>query len=148
MPGKRPGDFYQSEGIAILGMSRKRKNFAWTIYGEFVKSGIPVYPVHPDGGEVRGVRFYDSVGAIPGKVDAAVLSMKAPKAVDLLPRLKAEGIRKIWFQQGSYDDSLLKKADEHDFQTYTGCSVMFLPGAMWLHRLHRFFHELVSKGKN
>lgn len=152
MPNKRPEDFYDSKGIAILGMSKKRKNFAWAIYDEFAKRGLPVFPVHPSGGESRGVRFYDSLEAVPGHadgmVDAAVVSMKAFDAEDLLAGLKAGGIRKIWFQQGSCDDRLLQKADMGDFETYTGCAIMYLPDVMWLHRVHRFFHELVSKGKN
>ena len=147
MPGSKAGNFYNSDGFAILGMSRSRKNFAWTIYDGFVKSGMPVFPVHPSGGEIKGVRFYDSLAALPRKVEAAVVSLNVSKADHLLSRLKENGVKKIWFQQGSYDNNVLKKADDLEFETYTGCAMMYLPGTLWLHRVHRFFHELVSKGK-
>lgn len=145
-PSKSAADFYNAGNYAVLGMSRKKKNFGWAVYDSLLKTGVKVYPVHPDGGNVRGVEFYRSVRDLPEEVDSAIICFDTGKSGRVLDDLEESGIKNIWFQHGSYDQSILNEARERNMQVRTGCAIMYIPRAGFPHRLHRFFHELFSKG--
>lgn len=148
MPNSRISRFYDSNGFAVLGMSRKKKNMGWFIYDGFLKAGAKVFAVHPAGGTVRNVEFHKSIRALPVQVEAAVLCHKMADSEDLLKDLKESGVRKIWLQQGSCHSSVKSKAENLGFETYSGCAMMFMPQSSFPHRLHRFFHDLFAKGKD
>lgn len=148
MPNDRFAQFYQSESFAVIGMSKSRRNFAWSIHNGLVKAGKKVFPVHPEGGYSRGIQFYDSIESLPLTPEAAILSLNLKKHPGILPALRASGIKKIWLQQGSYDNSVLREARRAGLNPVTGCVLMYLPGTSFFHRLHRFFYELFKKGSH
>ena len=148
MPSDRITQFYEAESLVLFGLSKTRKNFAWAVYNAMVKSGKRVFPIHPDGGSVRNVQFYNSIKSLPQVPKAAVLCLNLKKHHAVLPELKASGIKDIWFQQGSYDKSILREAEREGLNPITGCTLMYLPGTSFLHRLHRFFHEFFTKGSH
>lgn len=148
MPDNRIEDFYNSGNFALIGMSKKKDNFAWSIYKTFTGTGRKVYPLHPEGGERKGVSFFTKLEDLPEKPDACIVCTDLKKNNDLITMLTDSGIKKIWFQQGSYDKSILEKTTQHEIDPITGCVLMYFPGISFGHRVHRFFHELFSKGKN
>jgi predicted CoA-binding protein len=145
-PNKRADLFYDAGRFAVLGMSKTKKNFAWSVYNGLVKAGLDVFPVHPEGGSSRGIEFFKTCAEIPGAPDAAVLCFDLTKSTDTLRALKESGIRKLWLQQGSFDKSHLKEAEELGLECYTGCAMMYMPETAFIHRFHRFLHELFTKG--
>jgi len=148
MPGKRIVEFYNSDCFLLIGMSKKRNNFAWGVYKNFVNANRKVYPLHPAGGEKNGVEFYASIEKVPEKPDACIVCTNLKNNENLISELSDSGIKKIWFQWGSYNKDILEKAGVHDIVPITGCVLMYLPGASLGHRIHRFFHELFTKGRD
>jgi len=148
MPNNRATRFFQSDKYAVLGMSRTRKNFAWHIYRRLLKSGATVFAVHPEGGVSRDVPFYRSLDSLPEKVESALICFDVTKSGIMVNELKNSGIRTVWFQQGSYNDSIIEDVRCQGIEAYTGCAMMYMPQASFPHRLHRFFHELTAKGTN
>jgi predicted CoA-binding protein len=146
MQNDRLAQFYQSRSFAIIGMSRSRGNFAWAIHDSLIKAGKKVFPVHPESGYSRGIQFYDSIESLPLTPEAAILSLDLKKQSRILSELKASGIKKVWLQQGSFDDFILREAERAGLNPITGCALMYLPGASFIRRLHRFLYELFKKG--
>ena len=129
-------------------MSKKRRNFAWAIHKCFQKADKKIYAVHPEGGKKNGVSFYKNIAEIPLKPEACIICADLKKSSSLISELAGYGIKKIWLQQGSYDKNTLAMAAKGSLDPLTGCVLMYLPGVSFGHRLHRFFHELFSKGKD
>jgi len=148
MPNKKAEEFYRSRQIAVLGMSRKKQNFGWHIHKGLTDGGVEVFAVHPGGGKTRDVEFYESCSSLPESVDAAVVCFDIEKSDELFDDLKKSNLKKIWFQQGSFDKAALDKARQLGFDTYTGCALMYAPDTPFFHRIHRFFHELFAKDKD
>ncbi len=146
MPNDRIAQFCQSESFAVIGMSKSRRNFAWAIYNSLIKAGKKVFAVHPGGGNSWGVQFYNSIESLPLLPGAAILCLNLKKQRGILPELKASGIERVWLQQGSFDNSILEEAERAGLNPITGCALMYLPGASFIHRLHRFLYELFKKG--
>lgn len=148
MPGSGKDSFFASGKFALLGVSKSKRNFARSVYDAFSRSGLKVFPVHPAGGSSRDLELYPSINSLPEPVDSAILCYDTRKSGDVLAELKAAGVKKLWFQQGSYDNSVLDLARELEIDFYTGCVLMYLPGTAFFHRLHRRLHELFSRGGN
>lgn len=148
MPSSRIEDFFNSDGFALIGMSKKKRNFGWEIYKNLRMAEKEVYPVHREGGEKDGVTFYRGIDEIGKKPEACIISANLKNDDSLIAELADSGIRKFWLQQGSYDNEVLKKAREQGIDPITGCAIMYLPGTSFIHRFHKFFHELLSKGKD
>ena len=146
MPSNRVIEFYQSESFAILGLSQKKKNFAWSIYKAMMKLGKTIFPIHPDGGVSQDVQFYRSLDGTDKIPEAVIVCLNLDKANGLLERLRDSGITKIWFQQGSHKAEHMEKARKLGLDPITGCALMYMPGTSLLHRIHGFFHERFTKG--
>jgi predicted CoA-binding protein len=148
MPDSRVRSFYDSRDFLLVGMSRRKKNFAWSIYKNFINAGRKVYVVHPEGGEKDGVKFYSALDDLPEKPEACIVCTDLKKNSELIPMLADSGIEKIWFQQGSYNNAVLETASRRKMNPIKGCVLMYLPEASFGHKVHRFFHDLFTKGKN
>lgn len=148
MPSSRIEDFFNSDGFVLIGMSRKRRNFGWEIYKNLRAADREVYPVHREGGEKDGVTFYRGIGEIGKKPEACIICASLKNDDSLITELANSGIERFWFQQGSYDKAVLTRARDHDIDPITGCAIMYIPGTSFIHRFHRFFHELLSKGED
>jgi predicted CoA-binding protein len=129
-------------------MSKKRKNFAWSVYKSFANVKSKVYALHPDGGEKDGVNFYADIASVPEKPDACIVCADLKNNEKLLSDLFGSGIGKIWLQQGSYNKDVLEEIRKRDIDPLTGCVLMYLPETSLIHRIHRFFHELFTKGRD
>lgn len=146
MPDKRITEFYDSGSFLLIGMSKKRKNFAWGIYKSFTGAGRKVFPLHKKGGEKDGTKFYSSLNELPEKPEACIISADMKKDGAFVSELAESGIKRFWFQQGSYDKDLLAAAEKRNIDFVTGCVLMYLPETSFPHKIHRFFHELFKKG--
>ena len=148
MPGSRIEEFYDSDVFLLIGMSKKKSNFAWGIYKSLINSNRKVLALHPGGGEKNGVKFYKNIESLPEKPDACIVCTDLKKNDDLISELSESGIKRIWLQQGSYDKTVLEKTAQNGMEPITGCVLMYLPESSFLHRVHRFFYELFTKGQN
>jgi predicted CoA-binding protein len=146
MPSERVKQFYDCESFAIIGMSRQKKNFAWSIYEQLLNLGKRVYPVNPIEGSYGGIRFYQSLADLPEVPEAVILSLDPSKAKGLLEELKDCGAKYIWFQQGSFDEENLSEAKRLGLDPIKGCVLMNIPNAQFVHRFHRAINELLGKG--
>jgi predicted CoA-binding protein len=148
MPDNRSDRFFDSGSFVLFGMSRKKKNFAWSIRKALTEAGKSVFPLHPQAGKTNRVEFYSSVDSLPGSPDAGIVCLNLKKHPDMLPELKKSGLKKIWLQQGTYDNSIITELESAGLDCLKGCALMYIPGTSFPHRFHRFLHRLFSKGRN
>ena len=146
MPSNRVREFYSVESYALIGMSRTRKNFAWTIYDYLRNLGRRVYPVRPDGGDWQGVTFFESLESLPEKPDAVIIGARPPVTKEVLDSLRNWKPKFLWMQQGSYNRDILAQAKLLGLDPIKGCVFMYMPGASSFHGIHRFFNDLLGKG--
>jgi len=75
--------------VAVVGASPIRGKIGYELVRNIVSFGFEgdIYPVNPKYGEVLGLRCYNTVREIPGKVDLAVVAVPAPSVADVLKDL-------------------------------------------------------------
>ncbi|RLE55215.1 MAG: CoA-binding protein [Candidatus Methanomethylicota archaeon] len=104
---KQLDPFFHAEGIAVIGASREPGKIGHEILRSLISSGFKgkIYPVNPKYDEVLGLKCYNSVLEIPGKVDLAVFAIPAR----LVPRVADEcgrkGVRAIVVVSGGFREA-------------------------------------------
>jgi acyl-CoA synthetase (NDP forming) len=89
--------FFYPDSIAFIGASSKigkwghllpLSSMSWDYKGA-------IYMVNPNGGTIFDQPCYSSVTDIPGPVDLAVVTIPADRVPELIPQLKAKGIKNM-----------------------------------------------------
>jgi len=140
MPNKE--DFFAANDYVLYGVSPDRKTFAASIQEAFKAVGKKTWPV-----DERGIGELYKAEDTPGQISSAIVVLGRKNSPLIIDDLASHGIKIIWLQYGSYDNSIKKQYLERGFQLYTGCALMYLPGTGFAHRLHRRIHEFFVREK-
>jgi len=63
-----------------------------------------IYPLHPAGGEIHGLKVYKNVAEIPGEVDYAVSAVSARHTPQLIRDCAAKGVRAVHLFTSGYSE--------------------------------------------
>nr|OQO28841.1 hypothetical protein B0A51_05254 [Rachicladosporium sp. CCFEE 5018] len=109
--------FFTSPHIAVAGASSDASKFGYKIFAWYLAHSVTPTPVNPSSASVNisGQNF--NTAASPAKLSDPTntsLSVITPPAVtkQLLKVAKDVGIRSVWLQPGTFDDSILAWAKE------------------------------------
>lgn len=134
-------EFFSSDKFVIFGVSPRRKTFATYVKKCLEKSEYEVYAVNPEADN----GFYHDLKSLPVKVEAVIIATKPANTLKIIDNLTGYGISKIWLQSGSFDDEVISHCLNAGIKTYTGCIIMYMPGTGFIHRFHRFIHDLIER---
>ena len=83
------------KGIAIIGASTTPGKIGHTVVKNLVESGYKegIYPVNPSADEILGLKVYKSVLDIPGRVDAAAITVPAKYVLDVTRECGEKGVK-------------------------------------------------------
>lgn len=129
--------------LAVVGASDARDSFGRTIYTELRDRSTDVVPVHPSVATVAGDPCYDSLAAVPGELDGAIVMVAAPASVDVVRDAAERGVPRVWLFQGvggpgAASPEAVAAARELGLEVVPGaCPLMFLEPTAWIHRAHR-----------
>jgi len=140
-------DFLSAKRIAFVGVSREPRDFSRQLMRALVDRLYDVVPVNPRGGEIDGRPCAARVQDIQPPVEAALIMTPPAVTAQVVRDCFAAGIRRVWMHRGAGRGASSPEAAEfcrrNDMQVVAGeCPFMFLPGAGWFHRVHRFFRRL------
>jgi uncharacterized protein len=138
--------FLSCKRIAVVGASRDTRKFGYAVYTELKQRGYEVYAVNPSAAEVAGDPCYPDLAALKGKVDGVVMVVKPELGEPIVRQAAAQGIRHLWFQQGSETRELVVLAGELGMNVVSGkCILMYEEPVTSIHGFHRFFAKLFGQ---
>jgi acyl-CoA synthetase (NDP forming) len=92
---------FRPRSVAVVGVSAKPRDWGGgnMFLAGLQQFGFPgaLYPVNPNVDEVRGLRCYPSLSAIPGPVDHVISSIPATGVLPLMDDAAAKGVHSIHF---------------------------------------------------
>ena len=102
--------FFDPANIAVVGASAETTRAGGRVLAALAAAGYPgkIYPVHPTQTEISGLTAYSSIGAIPDKVDLAVLCVPADRVPDVMRHCGAAGVRGAVVFADGFRDPVLK----------------------------------------
>lgn len=142
--------FLSARRIALVGASTDPKHFSRAVLDGFRNAGYEVVPVHPRAAEIAGLPAYPNLLDIDGPIDAAMVLVAADRAAGVVEDAAAGGVSKVWLHRaagaGAVSPEAVGKARAAGIDLVEGgCPLMYLPNAGFIHRVHRFFHELGAR---
>lgn len=97
---------------AVLGASENPERISYQIVQRLQELDYQVYPVNPNCNEILGLSCYPDLKSIPDRVDVVDIVVNPTLGEKFLDHTELDSIQFLWFQPGSYNPALLKKALE------------------------------------
>jgi acyl-CoA synthetase (NDP forming) len=92
------GTFFNPASVAVVGVSRKVGAFGGALFlRKYRESGFKgaLYPIHPEAGEIDGVRAYPSLSSLPEVPELVIVAVKADLVLSVLEDCARIGTRHI-----------------------------------------------------
>jgi len=89
------GRMFNPKSIAFIGASAQLGKWGNMLMTNVLAGGYEgdVYLVNPKAEKIAGRKVYKTIGDVPGPVDLAIVTVPAVQSLELIPALKAKGIR-------------------------------------------------------
>jgi predicted CoA-binding protein len=110
--------------VAVVGASNDERKFGSIITRAVLGRGSRAVPVTPTSTEVHGVAAVRSLREAAGDADLANFVVPPARALEALASLPAGSTLPVWFQPGSYDDSVLEAARARGLPVLVGPCIL------------------------
>jgi len=110
--------------VAVIGASADRSKFGNKSVRAHLAQGWEVYPVHPAGGEIEGLRAFGSIEEIPVHLDRVSLYVPPSVGVKLLPAIAAAAPEELFINPGAESDELVAAARALGLDPILACSIV------------------------
>ena len=134
--------FLDNPSIAVVGVSRSGKGFGNAACRSLRTQGYRVYPVNWSAATVDGIRCYSRLSELPERVNAVLVVVPPPQAVDVIREAAAAGIRHVWLQQGAGSPEALRVGAELGLDVVSGECILMFARPTGIHRAHRWLRRL------
>ncbi len=143
---KAVDNFLNNKSIAVVGVSRDRKKFGYSVFKHLKDRNYTVIPVNPNLTDVDGNKCYPNLTSIKEKFDGVVLVVPALQSEKVVKEANDLGIKSVWFQQGSSSDKAVKFCEENGMSVVSGeCIMMFTEPVESIHKFHRWVWKIFGK---
>lgn len=130
-------DFFKKyHRFAVVGLSRNPKSFSRGAYKFLAAQGCTLVAVNPMQDEIDGIVSVPSLHLVP-EVEGAIFFTNPRVTAELLPQCLDKGIKRVWFQQGSADEAVLRMAKQMGFSYANSCVFLHHPQSGFPHNIHR-----------
>ncbi|MCH4887849.1 CoA-binding protein [Acidaminobacter sp. JC074] len=131
-------NFFPDDQVLFIGVSRDPKSFSRSVYKDFIKSGIQVYPVNKSKFNIDGNQVFTDVNQIPHTPACAYILLNKDNTRNAVQELQGRGIKKILFHsKKTVDQETLDLCKSMDIEAVIACPKMMI-NPFPLHKIHGF----------
>ena len=113
--------------IALFGASARPDSLALKLQRRIISRNQTFFPINPKYEEIDGIKAYPDLNVLPETPDLVVFMTNPQISLSLLDQVAAKKVKKIWFQPGSSDDSVIKKAESLGLKINTTHCMLVAP---------------------
>ena len=137
------GEFLRLPTLAVIGVSADQKKFGNIVYRALVERGVTVYPVHRSLTEVEGVKCFQRIEDLKGKIEGVVTVVPPAETERMMESCAEAGVKAVWMQQGSESPAAIEAARQLGMRVVSGeCILMYLEPVAAIHGVHRWVKKL------
>jgi len=111
---------------AVVGANRNEEKYGNKIYKMLKEKGYEVYAVNPVYDTVDGDKCYSDLASLPQKPDVINMVVSPQRAIPILEEADDLGIKYVWFQPGTHDESTQDKIAELELEAIYACILVVL----------------------
>ena len=135
-----------AESIAVIGVSRNKKKFGYTLYKELQSRNKNVFPVNPSISEIDGFPCVPDIKSLKEIPELVVIVVKPHHALKVIKENYQRGIKHFWLQPGAQSKEVLEFCTANNIPFTSGkCLFLYLEPVKSIHSVHRFFSKLFGK---
>jgi hypothetical protein len=139
-------EFYASQPIAVVGVSRDTKKFGNSAYKSLKEQGYKVIPINPNTDTIEGDRCYPDLKSIPEKIGGVLVIVPPKKSEEVVREAHETGINRVWLQQGAESQDAIKYCQDNGMTViHNECIMMYADHSAGFHRFHGFIWRLMGK---
>ena len=112
---------------AVVGANQNPEKFGNRIYSRLKEKGYKTYAVNPLYDKVEGDTCYKDLSSLPEIPEVIDIVVTPKRAKAIITEASKLGIKYIWFQPDTYDQEILKYANELGFVYVLDCVLIALP---------------------
>lgn len=113
--------------IALFGASPRPDSLALKIQNRIISWNQTFFPINPKYEEIEGIKTYPDLISLPEIPDLVVFMTNPQVSLALLDQVAAKKAKKVWFQPGSFDDSVIAKAETLNLKINTTHCILVAP---------------------
>ncbi len=118
-------DFLDHKNIlAVVGVSQNEEKYGHQVFLNLLNRGFKVYPIHPDGGRVKGYKRYKRLVDLPQKPDVVSIVVPPKIGLKIVEECNSLGIQKIWLQPGAESETILNYCQKHNLKVLSDVCIM------------------------
>ncbi len=138
--------FFESDYIAVAGVSRDDKKFSNIVFRELKSKGKTVLPVNPNMETFEGEKCFSSLDTLPVNTKSIVIVTGKKHTDQVFKEAVNRGFENIWIQNTSETDFILKKVDKTEANVICKeCILMHLEPVGGIHKFHRGINKIFGK---
>ena len=125
-------EFLAVNRIAVAGVSRETDGMhsGNGVFERLIEKGYDAYATNPHADEIEDERFFTSLRAIPGGVEAVVIATNPKDSPAVMQECIDLGVKQVWlhksFGQGSYSNDAENLGRDAGIRVIpNGCPLMF-----------------------
>ena len=103
--------------IALFGASLRPDSLALKIQNHTISWNQTFLPINPKYEEIDGIKTYPDLTSLP----------EMPDLVVFMDQVATKKVKKVWFQPGSFDDSVISKAETLGLKINTTHCILVAP---------------------
>lgn len=100
----------QYKTLAVVGLSSKPMRPSHGVAAYMKAHGYRVIPVNPNEKSVFGEKAFESLRAVPGAVEVAVIFRRPEFVPEVVEEAIKKGVRVIWMQEGVMHEEAARRA--------------------------------------
>lgn len=113
--------------IALFGASPRPDSLALKIQNRIISWNQDFFPINPKYEEIDGIKTYPDLTSLPEMPDLVVFMTNPQISLALLDQVNQKKVKKVWFQPGSFDDSVIAKAKTLGLKINTTHCILVAP---------------------
>ena len=106
---------------AVVGANQNREKYGNMIYRKLKRRHYQVYAVNPQYETIEGDRCYPTLSDLPEKPDVVNLVVGPAITMHVLEEACKLGIENVWFQPGTYDETVQEMAEKLGLKAVYAC---------------------------
>lgn len=96
---------------AVLGATDKKERFGYKILKKLNELNYNVVGINPKYKSIDSIEIVSNLKSSPFEIDCVNFIVAPNISFDILDEVAECGIKNVWFQPGSFDEDVIKKAE-------------------------------------
>lgn len=112
--------------VAVLGASANPERYSHRTVKALEGAGYPVFPVHPSGQPINGVKCYPSLHAIAEPLDTITIYLSEQNSTPLIDEIIKAAPRRVIINPGAENAELERRCRSAGIQVQRACTLVLV----------------------